>query len=492
MKLARIILNLGIAVSVLVVGSEILCGQDQAEELIKEIIKGARSDAERSAKLLEAVAVADDNQKLKIVLLTKAVEYGTRGLRTPDDCERLQSALAMLVKAAPERESQWFSQQAKVYRRWYGMVKDPDEKQKLGDKVVDSYTKAGHAAAVRRQWKDSLAAYNNAKSAARSFKLPVYDKLIARTKVITSIYRARDRASKYAETLKDSPDKIEARTSLVELLLTVLDNPAAAGKHVNADLDQKLQSYVPLAAKDISEVPAQGCKSLAQWYDSELSKSASPLVKYRMLKRAKAYYEQALELHGKSDVTAASLKLAVSGIDSKLSKLTSADPFSCIYCLAGEQMSCLGCVVKGKSTGTIVCPPCKGLGRVKCASCGGYWGVKCTYCSGKGGTYVRRYSYISGGYRKVYSKCSSCKGSGIRHKVVSSSSSSSSSSSRRSSSSSSDSSYGYYRAGACPKCGRLPRKIRGSAMCKTCKGKGRSGQCETCSGSKTVPCTHCH
>jgi len=469
MKLKRAILLVGMIAAVSGVPAQVACG-DETKTLIDEIIKGARTDAERSAKLLEAVSLVDDNEKLKLDLLAKAAEYAMKSLKTVEDCNRTLRILDMLTQTAPERASEWQSQRVRVFSRLLSLTK-PADRQKLAAKIVSALVRTGHSAAVKGNWKNSVTAYTEARKIALSSKLPIKDNIAVRIRILTSLYRAQDKTVKYTALLKGTPGNTEVRTNLVETLLTMLDDPATAAKHVNEDIDQKSQAYIPLAAKDVSEVPAEGCKSLAQWYHKELSKTVSAVVKYKMLKRAKAYYQRAIELHSKADATgAALLKLAVSGIDTELSKVKYADPLSCVYCLASGQMACADCLVVGKSTGTVVCPPCEGRGRVKCSSCDGHWGVKCTSCAGKGGTYSRRYNYRTGKYSRYFNKCYSCGGARIRHKTGK---------------------YGSMSAGACPTCGKQVLKYRGSALCSTCKGKGRSGQCDGCNGAKTVSCTQC-
>jgi hypothetical protein len=446
---------------------------DETETLINEIIKAARTDSERSAKLLDAASLVGEDKKSKLVLLETALKYGMKSLGTAEDCNRTLGILDMLAQMTPGRASQWRPQTARIYSRLLALAK-PADRQKLAGKIVSTLVREGHSAATKGNWKDSLAAYTEAKRTASSFKLPVRGNISGRIRILGSLSRAQDNVSKHTALLKNTPDNVETRTKLVRTLLTVLDDPATAAGHVNDDLDQKFQAYVPLAVKAISDVPAEGCKSLAQWYRKELARSVLPIVKYRMLKRARAYYQRAIELHSTGDGAGAALpKLARASIDAELSKLEYADPLLCVYCLGGKEVACGDCMVAGASTGMVLCQPCRGRGHVKCSACDGHWGVKCSKCGGKGGTYTRKYSKRTGKYHKEFNKCRPCKSKGIMHKIRK----------RRTDWSLS--------AGACPKCGTQVLKYRGSAVCKTCKGRGRSGQCDGCSGTKRVICTQC-
>jgi len=250
-----------------------------------------------------------------------------------------------------------------------------------------------------------------------------------------------------------------------------MDDPAGAGKYLNADLDERLQMFVPLAAKDVAEVPVAECRNLGDWYYKELSKSAVPIVKFRMLSRAKAYYGQVLERHGKADLTTTAVKLAMDRIKPEIARLGHVDPMICSYCVGTGRMPCPPCLVNGKSIGLAACSYCKGTGKVKCATCGGNWGSRCSRCSGRGkvsGTVERR-----GVFYKTYSTCPTCKGTGKTYSVRT----------RRGVSKGS---------GVCPTCGKhQPISARGTRACTGCGGKGGTSACSACRGSKTVFCTHC-
>jgi hypothetical protein len=150
--------------------------------------------------------------------------------------------------------------------------------------------------------------------------------------------------------------------------------------------------------------------------------------------------------------------------------LRGVDPLVCMHCSASGNMPCQACLTNGVATGLRKCYYCKGSARGKCRTCQGQFRLKCSRCSGKGKVYTgtRR----SGGvYYKVYAKCSTCRGLGVTHR--------------------SSSSYSA-RPGSCPTCSKLqPESRRGTGPCTYCSGKGGSGTCYTCKGSKTAVCTHC-
>jgi len=465
MRFTAIILC-SIVLVIAVVIPALSAGADEADDFIKEVIRGARTDSQRSAKLMEAVSMTDGNAKLQLALLEKAVEYGMRSLRTADDCLRVQKAASLLAGRVPEKESFWIMQQAKVARRMQTLAKTKAEKAAISEKIVELLVQAGEVAAKKGDWVSAYDAYSEARTTATRYKLLVRDNLTARVRTVLRLAKAVELVDKYDQTLKTRPDDVDARSKIVRTLLVTLDDPARAAKYVNEDSEPKYQSYVPLAGKEASEVPLEGCKSLGEWYSKELARSMVSLDKHRMLKRAKLYYERALELHGKADIASAAMKHQISQIESDLDKLRPADPLICVYCLGGGKTACGACLVKGKSTGKLQCDKCSSTGRMKCEKCNGIFGLKCKGCAGKGYIYVMVKGYY-GKYRTTRT-CKICSGEGNVHYSVK---------------------YKRYRSGKCSSCNYNSPK--GSDVCDICDGGGGKKPCPKCDGAKTLRCTHC-
>ena len=436
----------------------------ETEAFVREIIKDARTDSERSALLAEAVSLAGDNKKLKVALLEKALRYGMKSLRTTDDCKKCQGILTDLARTDLGRKPHWLSQQAAVYRRGSALAKSPTDKRKLAEAAVAALTGAGNVSAAEGDWKKALGFFNRAKSTSMTYNLSNPSRLAGYIRTATYIYKARDRIAGHIETLKKSPDNLDVRSDLISMLVTVMDDPAEAMKYVNSDVDEKFRTFVPMAAKDLSELPVEACRNLGDWYLKELSRTAVVIVKSRMLARARACYERALELHTGSGVQTARLKLSISQIKSEQKKLGKVDPLLCSHCSGAGKMPCPTC----RGTGMRNCRYCKGTGRGKCSSCRGAWRVKCSRCSGRGRV-VSGSRRVGGVVYKNYTKCYKCGGKGVTHR----------------------SRYGSMRPGPCPVCSKQPESLRGTSTCSSCSGKGGYGTCWRCRGAKVVRCTHC-
>jgi len=96
--------------------------------------------------------------------------------------------------------------------------------------------------------------------------------------------------------LAKRPEDIAIRERIIKLCVVELDNPTMALEFINEDVDQILQTYVPLAAGKLSKIGEASCRELARWYLSHL-KNPSRIGKVGMLRRVAAYYDRFLQLH---------------------------------------------------------------------------------------------------------------------------------------------------------------------------------------------------
>ena len=439
--------------------------KDEADAFVKEVIKDARSDSQKSSLLIKAAAAADGNDALKIVLLENALQYGVKGAKTSTNCKTLLAATAILAKIDPTRRHQWLSQRAAIYRRWSLLTKSSAEKRQLLQASADALFGAGRHSGSAGDWKYAVAVYKQGKSTCLVGKLPDLTKMSALLRTATYLQLNQTKIDDLVETLKKSPDDIEARSDLIKKLVTVMDDPKEATKHLNEDVDQLFRTFVPMATKEVSELSSDSCKALGDWYYKELSKSSVGIAKSRMLTRAGIYYSRALELQDKSDLASAELKMNLSRIKTARESVSGLDPLLCAHCLATGKMKCRTC----QGSGMDQCRYCRGAGRVKCERCGGAWRTRCSRCGGKGKT-VSGHKTRGGLIYKSYSKCSKCGGKGVTHRSRSSS---------------------YTRPGPCPTCSGAKESLRGTSACRRCRGKGASGTCKICRGAKTVRCVHC-
>jgi len=188
---------------------------DDTDTLIRDIIADARTDAQRSAALMEAVSLLEEDGQLKVVLLAKAFEYGSKSLRTPDDCSRVREVLDALLTEDPDRKARWLSHKAHVLRRQCVITKSVSKKQKLVRELLDTLTAAGNSHAAKGDWKAAAASHAKARSTARAYKLPNAERFSNYVRGVSYLAQTQEKINKYVETLKTSPADIKTRTRLV-------------------------------------------------------------------------------------------------------------------------------------------------------------------------------------------------------------------------------------------------------------------------------------
>jgi formylglycine-generating enzyme required for sulfatase activity len=80
---------------------------------------------------------------------------------------------------------------------------------------------------------------------------------------------------------------------------------------------------VPAAAKPIEQAPELACNELGDWYHGLADQATAPASKGAMLRRAKAYYRQFLDLHKADDLARAGATLMLKKVGDALAKMES-------------------------------------------------------------------------------------------------------------------------------------------------------------------------
>jgi len=313
-----------VAASILVVLAPLQASADEAvDQLVKDVIGDARSNADRAAKLYGAAEVAKDTPDVQVVLLCKSVEYGMKSVVSPEARGTVQSAIAALRKAAPERNAEWTAMDLDLHRRWFRATKTRAEKETVAGKLIDLQTGEARRLGSEGKWLEAAAAYREAYSAASMLNLPVKIELARDLRFATHSLNVLKKVEQYKTALKAKPDSVATRTLLVNALVVDLDAPARAVEYLNDDVDQACRTYVPLAAKDASDVQGDVCREMGDWYYKALAPKAVQLSKPAMLVRAQTYYQQFLDGESAKGLAGVAVKMTVSKIDKELEKLGS-------------------------------------------------------------------------------------------------------------------------------------------------------------------------
>ena len=313
-KLAAVSCLLGLVI----VSAAPVEGDDDAEfkKYCNALLKGTKSNADRTAKFHEAAQKAKDT-KIRVALLDKAVEYG-RASAPAWALQVAKKALDELEQIAPQRKEEWAVKRIDLYRRGYKRLSGRSKnKRVIGELLVDLLLKRAGLLERRREWLKAAAAYDEAKFPAYTLDLPNKDtisRLHARAKHLAKVQHAADELKR---RLAKSPKDTSLRMHLLRALVVDLNSPKAAAEHLTDDVDERWRTYVPLAARDPSELAPPACMELGDWY-RDLAGEAGPLYSKRtMLVRAKAYYDRFLT-HKGDDLK---VKIRLAEVERALEKL---------------------------------------------------------------------------------------------------------------------------------------------------------------------------
>ncbi len=314
-------LQILITAGVLLTAAQIGAADGDVDKLIAEIISGARTNSARAVKLLAVATPLADQPKICVAVLEKAVYFGAKSPVTPAGCKSASSALDMLEAEFPDRKDQWTLKRASVCSIAYRCARTRSDKQEAGGKFLTALMAAAKIHEANADWTQAATMYRQASAVDTYLKMGGAADIRRKLKKASHMTLVARRAVQYAASLKKDPSKTATRAALIKTLVVELDNPKAAVAHLNEDVDERWRTYVPLAARDIGELPEAPCLELAQWYSKELAPKASPSGKSISLRRARSYYQHFIDIHGKVDIQTFRTKSALAELDKQLAKL---------------------------------------------------------------------------------------------------------------------------------------------------------------------------
>lgn len=270
---------------------------DAFKKYCNSLLRGTRSNADRTAKFHEAAQKTQDT-KLRIALLDKTVEYGK--ISAPAwALQQAKTALDELDKIAPDRKEEWVVKRIDLYRRGFRRLSSKSKnKRVIGELLVDLLLKHAQSLERRREWLKAAAAYDEAKFPAHTLGLPVKDTLSRLHIRAKHLAKVQYTANRIQRDLAKSPKDTALRMQLLRTLVVDLNSPRAAVEHVTEDVDERWRTYVPLAVKSPAELAPQACRELGDWYRHLAGEAGSTFSKRTMLARAKAYYGRFLAHQG--------------------------------------------------------------------------------------------------------------------------------------------------------------------------------------------------
>ncbi|MDP6544902.1 MAG: hypothetical protein QGH60_12985 [Phycisphaerae bacterium] len=272
-----------------------------------------------AGQMMEAAESIKDRPDLHVMLWTKAADLGAKD---PSGYALAAKALRGLLTAAPDDTSRWVDKLSGIYRRRYMRARGP-ERVAVGAEQVDEFITIGDVRAAAGRHREAMAIYRKALSVATAIKSPAKSEIFNKIKAANAIASVQRDIERLQKTLAKDPDDTKTRTAIVQLYLIELDDPAGAAKLLTDDLDEKLRTYVLLAAKEVEDVKAGACLELGRWYWEMFPSAKTARAKANILRRTRDYIDRFLSLHTAKDLAALRAAVILKKVDAEAAKLGS-------------------------------------------------------------------------------------------------------------------------------------------------------------------------
>ncbi len=296
--------------------------QKDIDNLVRDILSGATGNAESARRLYMAASKIQGDAETKELLLEKAVEYsvdrgGSRGVFAI-----AEKSLDMMSELRSDGKLELIEKRCQLYEKWYRLCSRRKERREIGQKWLGSEIDLGQAYTADKQWSNAVRKYRRAgmlaKSLGDTYTLEILQEHIRR---VSRMQQIQAKVQNLQRALKKNPDKVNLRENIIMTYVAELNDPASALKYLRNGIDEVLATYVPLAAKDKSQLSESVCLELGRWYYKTLYKEAHwPGSRAAILRRAHDYYTRYLELHRKKDAGALRAAAQLSEINEELKK----------------------------------------------------------------------------------------------------------------------------------------------------------------------------
>ena len=287
----------------------------------------------QEVKRVKATRGYEDDQKLAGDLLgvaekrkqdTALVEVVCRtawdlARKTPAGFPTAVKAMELLAECIPAKAPECRGEILSVRRRQYGAARGA-ERTCAAEALIQALQAVAEDKIQAKDYTEALKLLRQAAAMAGAMRLPVLAELQAKVRKVAAWELARRQIVQMEARLKADPKDGFARRRIIELYLVELDDPAGAARFVDEESDERLKTYIPLAAKDAQDLADQACLELAQWYLS-LADKATTHGKITVLVRARTYYQSFLAKHEKTDLSRTKASLALEKIEAELSRL---------------------------------------------------------------------------------------------------------------------------------------------------------------------------
>ena len=296
-------------------------GADDADEIINEIVRGAKTRTEAAKRLVATCGALRDAPAVQVRICEKACELG---ITSPPGYASAVAALDVLDSIAPGRADTWRARRLEVYHLMY--YRGPrSDRLANGRAYVKLLTAEGEAQEKIGKWREAAKHHRLAYNTARAINLPERQALYQVARAADARVMTRARLASLKAALARDPADVSARRQLVTIYLVDLDSPHQGAEYLSDALDATLRTHVSLATKEAAELGDADFLALGLWYRSLAVGATSAEAKTRLLIRSRDYLKMYLEVYTKKDMKRLEALDALKAVEGELKKLGAAD-----------------------------------------------------------------------------------------------------------------------------------------------------------------------
>ena len=281
------------------------------------LLRNARASAELASQMMKTVGSVAGRPDLDMVIWTHVADLGARD---PSGFAVATESLKQLLQNASDDSPKWLAKLITIYRRQYALA-DRTGRPELGDQQAAELITIGDEQIKAKRGSDALATYRKALSIAILAKSDRRTDIVAKIKDANAQTAQQRDIERVTRALAANPDNMKMRTGVVMLHMFELDDPQAAAKFLNDDLDEQLRTYVLLAVKPLEDLDSGVCLGLGRWYWEMYPMAKTINAKSAVLRRTRTYLNQFLSLHTAKDISKIRADIILKKVDVESVKL---------------------------------------------------------------------------------------------------------------------------------------------------------------------------
>lgn len=292
------------------------------EELFGDRVGQAEStpatgdDIALAADLLASIETLAGMPVLQTLACRKALELAMKDTAGYGTAE---AAAKQLLKRDPDNSAAWKEQLAKVQQLRFARARGK-KKVVAGQALLDLLEAAASGHAAAGETGQALTLYRRALIVAGQIRSDRARALRGKIEKARNDLAVERSIRALRKKLEAAPADAAARAALITALVTRANDPPAAAKLLDDTVDEKLRTFVPLAARDIATLAPADRVRLGAWY-RDLSSGLPVTARLNMLMRAADYYESFLAGHEQKDVVRLRATVALKAIEDEIERL---------------------------------------------------------------------------------------------------------------------------------------------------------------------------